>query len=549
MNPERPLDFGDIDRVPPTWNPQRPLRIALLGDYGGNALAGRLDTGAALARRKPRRVEPDTLDRTMARICPSLTLPLGTDGSSVVLPINGLDSFLPDSVVRGLDIFSALASLRRRLANNLSFVQAAEEIREWTLAAPAAPWRPAPHGPARGSRLRRDFRLDDFARLGSRAPAARQAASESLIRQLVCPFVRPPHSQDQASLVAALDQALASTLSAVLHQPDLQNAESLWRGVDFLLQRLNADQDIQVYLLDVSAEEFAADIAAQADLSRSGLYKLLVDDPSDEPDGGYSHVAACYYFEATPPQAELLGRAARICAYGGATFLGAIETDLLADSGQAIHPLVRSAFDALRGLPEAAFLALLSPRFLLRLPHGRNSEPVTAFRYEEFTASDGLRGMLWGHPSLLALVLLTGPADARTINRMPFHCYAAAAGESLALPCTERLLDDEAAGRLRGFGINAVLARTGEPRVTLPSLEAVDGAPLRPARGASRPPPVRRPARPQAERMTRSPTVADAEMTALLSIRSPDDWPSGTAGGSATPPMEADLKALLASLG
>jgi type VI secretion system protein ImpC len=46
-------DFGHVGIAPPSWTSKRPVRIAILGDFGAGALAGRLETGAALAKRKP----------------------------------------------------------------------------------------------------------------------------------------------------------------------------------------------------------------------------------------------------------------------------------------------------------------------------------------------------------------------------------------------------------------------------------------------------------------------------------------------------------------
>ena len=70
------------------------------------------------------------------------------------------------------------------------------------------------------------------------------------------------------------------------------------------------------------------------------------------------------------------------------------------------------ALEALRDLPEASHLALLSPRFMLRHPYGKKSDPISAFTFEEFTPEEGLRGMLWGHPALLAASLLAAPTGS-----------------------------------------------------------------------------------------------------------------------------------------
>lgn len=58
------------------------FRIAILGDFSGHALAGQLDTGDALAARKPLKVDVDNLDDLIERMGIKLQLPLGDDGQT-----------------------------------------------------------------------------------------------------------------------------------------------------------------------------------------------------------------------------------------------------------------------------------------------------------------------------------------------------------------------------------------------------------------------------------------------------------------------------------
>ena len=61
MTTNSALDFAGIGLDAPQWPARRPMRLALLGDFGGGASRGRLETGADLARRKPLKVEFDTV--------------------------------------------------------------------------------------------------------------------------------------------------------------------------------------------------------------------------------------------------------------------------------------------------------------------------------------------------------------------------------------------------------------------------------------------------------------------------------------------------------
>jgi len=481
-------NFGGISVPPPTWNAKRPLRIALLGDFGSGALAGRLDTGAILARRKPLKVEFDTLEDALARSKLKLTLPIGADGAPVEVDITEMESFHPDELYRKLEIFSALAALRKRLNTPSSFAAAAAEMKDWGVDAGHAASRLSTRGRARGAAPASGANLDDFARLTGR-PAVTQGSDDSidqLLRRIVGPFVVQAANPAKDAYLATLDKALTDAMRAVLHQPDFQNAESLWRGADFLLRKLETSHQLQVHLIDISAEEFAADLSAVDDLSDTGLYKLLVETPSQDSDGGYSYIAGLYHFDATPPHAELLGRAARVAAYAGAPLITGMATDPFTDRREPPHRLIREAFQALREIPDASYLALIGPRFMLRHPYGKRSDPISSFSFEEFDRASGLRGMLWGHPALLALSVLGVRGAQLAIDDLAFHYYIDEDGDTIALPCTDRLINTDAAGLLRGFGINAVMAHKGEAIVRLAGLEAINGDGLASATGAPR---------------------------------------------------------------
>jgi type VI secretion system protein ImpC len=481
-------DFAGIGQPAPRWAARRPLRIAILGDFSSGALAGRLQTGTALARRKPLKVEFDTLDDAIGRLGLKLQLPLGAGGLPVEVDVSELESFHPDTLYQNLEIFSALSSLRKRLNTPSTFAKAAAEVQAWGGDAGPRASVVERHARARGAAPSSGSTLDDFARLTGRpsVAAAADGSLDDLLRSLVGPFIVPAPSPNQGALVASVDKALSDTMRAVLHQPDFQNAESLWRGVDFLLRRLETSHQLQVHLFDVSAEELAADLSSVADLADSGLYKLLVEQPSQDADGGYGYLCGAYTFDATPPHAELLGRAARVAAHAGAPFITAIQTDPFADRREPPHRLVRAAFTALKEMSDASYLGLIGPRFLLRHPYGKRSDPISSFAMEEFTREDGLRGMLWGHPSLLAMCVLAVRGGQLTIDDLPFHHVVDADGDSVALPCTERLINTHVATLLRDFGINAVMAHKGEAMVRLSGLQAVNGDGLAAPGGAPR---------------------------------------------------------------
>jgi type VI secretion system protein ImpC len=478
---EYEVSFGQISKparaaVGPTF------RLAVLGDFSAGASAGRSDAGKPLASRKPLRVDFDSFESVMERLDISLAISLDeTEGTSTI-QIRSLDDFHPDQLVESLPIFEQLLQLRRNLQNRASFQRAAKEVLSWS---DETPLLPSHHRRSRGVAIATDRRLSDFARLTGRA-AEKEADTDSLIRRLVGPYIQKSADPRQDALIARVDAAIAAVMRRILHHADFQALESLWRGIDLLVRRVDTGTKMQIVLYDVSAEELAADIASTNELTSSALYRMLVEQPLlDADQGPLSMIIGLYQFEAVPPHADLLGRIAKIVAAAGAPFFAGVGQDLLQVPLRDWHPLSRQAWDALRALPEAAYLGLATPRFLLRLPYGKKTDPIDAFAFEEFTRQEGLSGMLWGHPGLL-VANLTAETWRRSSDKMqlgtvatvadlPVFVYTDDDGDQIALPCTERLFSERQADHIIGTGVNPIVSLRGRPEVRIGGFKAVAG--------------------------------------------------------------------------
>ena len=93
-----------------------------------------------------------------------------------------------------------------------------------------------------------------------------------------------------------------------------------------------------------------------------------------------------------PPGRHLWGRAAQFSQ------LTLQDLEPGSDSGMG--------WARLRSQPEAAWLGLACPRFLLRYPYGEATDAVSAFDFEECAGRPEAGQYLWGHPALALGVLL-----------------------------------------------------------------------------------------------------------------------------------------------
>ncbi|MGH7043243.1 MAG: type VI secretion system contractile sheath domain-containing protein, partial [Acetobacteraceae bacterium] len=319
--------------------------------------------------------------------------------------------------------------------------------------------------------------------------AAEETGADALLARLVGPYILPARDPRQDALIAQVDEALSATMRRVLHHPDFQTAEAIWRGVEFLVRRIETGARMEIVLYDVSAEELAADIAATDALEDTGLYGMLVEQPAlDAHQGPLSAVVGLYDFELAPPHADLLGRIAQIAAAAGAPFVAGIGPDALGIPMHEQHPLIRDAFGALNELPAAAYLGLAAPRFLLRLPYGRKTDPIDAFAFEEFTRQEGLGGMLWGHPALIPGLLLAETfaqqgmkmklGTVMGVGDIAYYTYAGPDGEQVALPCTARLYSERQAVQVGQYRVMPLLSLRGRPQVRLGGFASLAGTPL-----------------------------------------------------------------------
>jgi type VI secretion system protein ImpC len=483
------VNFGRIKlgSSRPTQSKAGNFRIALLGDFSARANSGKLETGAALAARKPLKVDCDNVDATLKRFAVKLRLPLSTDGAAVELTVNSMDDLHPDQLYNNLAIFSELSGLRQRLKTPSTFAKAAKEVQAWSGATAPRPPRLRP----RGGAVPVNGKLSDFARLVGAPTAALKSATPiaELLKQAVGPYVVPAKDPKQDQLVETVDSALSGTMRSVLHHPDFQYFEAIWRSVDFLVRRLETDGHLQIVLYDVTAEEIAADLSKANGLENSGLYKLLIEQPAlDANQGPFAVVIGNYVFEQTPPHAELLGRIAKIVAQSQTAFIAAVGTSCLETKPADLHPLVRDAWEDLAKMPESAYTGLVLPRFMLRMPYGERTDPIESFDFEEFTPQAGLSGMLWANPAVIAGLLLGAtftqqgakmqPGSVLTLGEMPFYYYTDSDGDQTALPCTERMLSSKMAELVSKYRFMPLLSMKGRPEVRLGGFGSLAGGPL-----------------------------------------------------------------------
>ena len=456
-----PFSFGGVNLdASPGSSPARaatvpdtPFRIALLGDFSGRESRGLFETGRALAARRPVMVDRDNYDDVLARMNVEIEMPVAG-----AIRFRDIDDFHPDRLYADLELFQRLKEAAEALP--LSAKPPTRARAEEPKEPPVATFDSFLDAAVEKTVSGRDAEV--------RKP---KDAFREWVDSKVEPHLEKPADRGRADAEALIAETAAAQMRAILHYPLFQRIEAAWRSLFFLVRRVETSPTLKIYLVDVSKPELLRDLSAAGDVRQSGIHKLLAESFTDE---AWAVLAGLYSFGAAENDLPLLERLGMMAQTLGAPFLAAADSRLIGCRSVAATPDPddwRDAIDpnwrALRRSPGAASVGLALPRFLLRLPYGRDNEPCDAFDFAEMGERPEHDRYLWGNPSVLAACLLAEsfadsgwefePNQRLRADGLPLHIYREG-GEDVSKPCAEVLLTERAADRILEQGIMPLVA-------------------------------------------------------------------------------------------
>ena len=391
----------------------RRFRILLMGDFSGRP-SGPIE---------PRVIDRDNFEEVLAGMKPAVDL------NGVALEFREMDDFHPDQIYQSAAAFQ-----------NLEPCPEPEP--------PPPPVAPRREVPTAGL-------LDQIlAEHGGDEPVTAKDADDlaGFIRRVSAGHMERERPGERAR--EARRQGLAAeVLRGILHHPRFQAMEAAWRAVDWLVHELDTDADLRLYVLDITLAELVRKMdAVQAKLKEKGPWALI---------------AGNYVFGQTPVDAEVLRRLGEMAKKLGVPFVG--EARL---SGEEAS---ERTWAELRGSEVARWIGLAMPRFLLRLPYGKEGLTVESLPFEEMPESEH-QAYLWGNPAF-ACAKLAGESflagrTVRRIDGLPLHVYRED-DEPVAKPCAEIFMTEEDAENLLEAGFMPLVSVKNEPAAVLMRLQSI----------------------------------------------------------------------------
>jgi len=213
--------------------------------------------------------------------------------------------------------------------------------------------------------------------------------------------------------VARVDELIEAQMNEIIHNEKFQKMESLWRGLDDLVQNTNFQADITIDILDVDKEELAEDFEKNSSsIFSSALFDKVYIKEYDQ-FGGRPYGVLLGQYEFTSSRADItwLERMGKVANAAHCPFIAAVspkffdcETVEQLESlknldGVLSHPRY-SKWMELRDKEEAAYIGLTLPRYVVRLPWDPDSNPCDVLNFKENAQGDSKK-YLWGNTSYL----------------------------------------------------------------------------------------------------------------------------------------------------
>jgi type VI secretion system protein ImpC len=131
---------------------------------------------------------------------------------------------------------------------------------------------------------------------------------------------------------AAIDRKLTEQVNKILHNPDFQQLESAWRGLNYLVMNTSTGKDLKIRVLNISKDETRKMLRQYRDAAwdQSPLFKKIYEAEFGQLGGQpFGSFMADYYFDHTAPDVEIMKGLSKIGAAAHAPFIAAAAPSML----------------------------------------------------------------------------------------------------------------------------------------------------------------------------------------------------------------------------
>ena len=288
------------------------------------------------------------------------------------------------------------------------------------------------------------------------------------------------------AMIAAIDAKLTDQVNKIIHHPDYQKLESAWRGLHYMVNNTETDENLKIRVMDISKTDLAKSLKKfkGAAWDQSPMFKKVYEEEYGQFGGEpFGAIVGDYHFDHTPPDVELLGEMAKIAAAAHAPFITGANPSLMQmgswqelanprDLTKIFSTPEYAGWRTLRESDDSRYLGLCMPRFLARTPYGANSNPVEEFDFEEDTAGADHNKYAWANAAYAMATNINrsykeygwgsrirGIESGGAVENLPLHTFPSDDGGVDQKCPTEIAISDRREAELSKAGLLSMIHR------------------------------------------------------------------------------------------
>ena len=290
------------------------------------------------------------------------------------------------------------------------------------------------------------------------------------------------------AIIAAIDAKLTEQVNEIIHHEQFRSLEGSWRGLHYLVNNTETDENLKIRVLNISKKDVAKSIKKFKGTAwdQNPLFKQIYEAEygtiGGEPFGA---LIGDFYFDHSPPDVEILSGMGQIAAAAHAPFFAAAAPKLMnmeswrelsdpRDLTKIFQTPDYAPWRSLRESEDARYIGLTMPRNLSRMPYGSKTNPVEEFAFEEDVEGADHNKYVWSNAAYAMGVNINrsfklygwcarirGVESGGLVEGLPCHTFPTDDG-GVDMKCpTEIAITDRREAELSKNGLLPLLHRKG----------------------------------------------------------------------------------------
>ena len=320
------------------------------------------------------------------------------------------------------------------------------------------------------------------------AEQAVQAAVRTLAEQALADtdLIRDDVVQSIERIISALDEKLSKQINLILHHAEFQQMEGAWRGLHYLVNNTESDENLKIRVLNISKKDLSKMFTKYKGVAwdQSPLFKQVYEQEFGQLGGfPYGCLVGDYQFDNSAPDVDVLKGMAQIAAAAHAPFITSPKPTLFQmeswqelsnprDLTKIFQQPEYAAWRSFRASDDSRYVGMAMPRFLARLPYGATTNPAEGFAFEEEASGGDHAKYTWANSAYAMAANITnsfkqfgwctsirGVESGGAVSGLPSHTFKTSDG-GVDIKCpTEIAISDRREAELAKNGLMPLVHR------------------------------------------------------------------------------------------